>query len=138
MKTGGGDVTLTGVAATGEALKNLTTGRWIMLNQGALGRWYRVIALSEYDEAAYQRQVTLAGRDWDATNFSAPKATVLPSAVTRRVAVEAAVSDGWYKYVGLNGRVVGINRFGASAPAKTIFDKFGFTVENIVAKAKEL
>ena len=47
---------------------------------------------------------------------AAYRESVLPGAVTKRVAVEAAVTDGWYKYVGLNGRVVGINRFGESAP----------------------
>jgi len=58
--------------------------------------------------------------------------SVLPSGVTARVAVEAAVTDGWYKFVGLNGKVVGINRFGESAPAGLLFKEFGFTVENVV------
>jgi len=58
--------------------------------------------------------------------------SVLPSGVTARVAVEAAVTDGWYKYVGMNGKVVGINRFGESAPAGVLFKEFGFTVENVV------
>jgi len=60
------------------------------------------------------------------------KESVLPRAVTARVAVEAAVTDGWWKYVGSNGAVVGINRFGESAPAGTLFKEFGFTVENVV------
>ena len=64
--------------------------------------------------------------------------SVLPAAVTRRVAVEAAVTDGWYKYVGLNGRVVGINRFGESAPDKVLFKEFGFTVENVVKAVEEI
>jgi transketolase len=64
------------------------------------------------------------------------KESVLPSSVTARVAVEAAVTDGWYKYVGMNGKVVGINRFGESAPDKVLFEEFGFTVEN-VTKAVE-
>jgi transketolase len=58
--------------------------------------------------------------------------SVLPAAVTARVAVEAAVTDGWHKYVGLNGAVVGINRFGESAPAGELFKYFGFTVEKVV------
>jgi transketolase len=58
--------------------------------------------------------------------------SVLPSGVTARVAVEAAVTDGWYKYVGMNGKVIGINRFGESAPAGLLFKEFGFTVENVV------
>ena len=58
--------------------------------------------------------------------------SVLPAAVTARVAVEAAVTQGWYKYVGLNGAVVGIDRFGESAPDKDLFEYFGFTVDNVV------
>ncbi|MGB5178918.1 MAG: transketolase [Gammaproteobacteria bacterium] len=57
---------------------------------------------------------------------------VLPGNVTARVAVEAAVTAGWYKYVGLNGAVVGIDRFGESAPAGQLFELFGFTVDNVV------
>ncbi|WP_126452642.1 transketolase [Sulfuriflexus mobilis] len=63
---------------------------------------------------------------------AAYKESVLPAAVTARVAVEAAVTEGWYKYVGLNGKVVGIDRFGESAPADQLFKEFGFTVENVV------
>ncbi len=58
--------------------------------------------------------------------------SVLPSSVQSRVAVEAAVTDGWHKYVGCKGAVVGINRFGESAPANVLFEHFGFTVDNVV------
>jgi transketolase len=61
---------------------------------------------------------------------------VLPSWCRRRVAVEAGVSDFWRKYVGLDGAVIGIDRFGASAPAERLFAEFGFTVENIYQAAK--
>jgi transketolase len=64
--------------------------------------------------------------------------SVLPAAVTARVAVEAAVADGWYKYVGLNGVVVGMNTFGESAPAKELFAYFGFTVEKVVEAVNSL
>jgi transketolase len=57
--------------------------------------------------------------------------SVLPAAVTARVAVEAAVTDGWWKYVGANGKVVGIDTFGESAPAGELFKLFGFTAENV-------
>lgn len=60
------------------------------------------------------------------------KESVLPAAVTARVAVEAAVSDAWYKYVGLNGQVIGMDTFGESAPADELFKYFGFTVEKVV------
>jgi transketolase len=63
---------------------------------------------------------------------------VLPPSVEARLAVEAGATLSWYKYVGLKGGVVGIDRFGASAPAKVLFEKFGFTVDNIVSKARKL
>ncbi|NVJ66253.1 MAG: transketolase, partial [Gammaproteobacteria bacterium] len=66
------------------------------------------------------------------------KESVLPSSVTKRVAIEAGIADYWYKYVGLNGAVVGMTTFGESAPAGELFKHFGFTVENIVAKTNEL
>jgi transketolase len=76
------------------------------------------------------------------TTFDAQDAayreSVLPAAVTRRVAVEAAVTEGWYKYVGLGGRVVGINRFGESAPDKVLFKEFGFTVDNVAKAVEEI
>ncbi|NOR51888.1 MAG: transketolase [Gammaproteobacteria bacterium] len=62
---------------------------------------------------------------------AAYRESVLPKAVTARVAVEAAVTDSWYKYVG-TGAVVGIDHFGESAPADQLFKEFGFTVENVV------
>jgi transketolase len=68
---------------------------------------------------------------------AAYKASVLGTGV-KRVAIEAGVTDGWYKYVGLDGVVVGLDRFGESAPAPLLFKEFGFTVENVVAKAKSI
>ena len=64
--------------------------------------------------------------------------SVLPRSVTKRVAIEAQLSDFWYKYVGFEGRIVGMNSFGESAPAGELFKLFGFTVENVVTKAKEI
>jgi transketolase len=63
---------------------------------------------------------------------------VLPVAVTARLAVEAGSPQGWHKYVGLGGDVVGMARFGASAPAKLLFEKFGFTAEAVAARAAKL
>ncbi|MBQ8708074.1 MAG: transketolase [Succinivibrionaceae bacterium] len=62
--------------------------------------------------------------------------SVLPPEVVSRVAVEAGISDYWYKYVGLKGRVVGMDRFGESAPAEVLFREFGFTAENVAAAAR--
>lgn len=67
---------------------------------------------------------------------AAYRESVLPKSVTRRVAVEAGVTDCWRKYVGLEGQVVGLDRFGESAPAGVLFKHFGFTAEN-VARAVE-
>lgn len=64
--------------------------------------------------------------------------SVLPAAVTARVAIEAAHADFWYKYVGLNGAVVGMTTFGESAPAGELFKLFGFTVDNVVATVNGL
>ena len=63
---------------------------------------------------------------------AAYKQTVLPDGVTKRVAVEAGVRETWWRYVGLKGQVVGIDHFGESAPAKDLFQHYGFTVENVV------
>jgi len=63
---------------------------------------------------------------------------VLPPTVRKRVAIEAGVTDFWRKYVGLDGHVVGIDRFGASAPAEALFKYFGFTVDAVVDAAKSL
>jgi transketolase len=63
---------------------------------------------------------------------------VIPPALTARVAVEQASTVGWHRYVGLNGRIIGMHTFGASAPLKALQEKFGFTPERIVAAAKDL
>ena len=64
--------------------------------------------------------------------------SVMPKAVRARVAVEAAASFGWHKYVGLDGATVTLDRFGASAPAGLLFKEFGFTAENVAANAKKV
>jgi len=69
---------------------------------------------------------------------AAYRESVLPKAVKARVAIEAGVTDYWLKYVGLDGKVIGINRFGESAPADVLFKHFGFTVENVVKAAESV
>lgn len=66
------------------------------------------------------------------------KESVLPCECGKRVAVEAGVTDYWRKYVGLNGRVIGIDTFGESAPAQVVFKHFGFTVDNVISVVKDL
>ena len=66
------------------------------------------------------------------------KESVLPNGVRKRVAVEALSDFGWYKYVGLDGKVIAMEGFGASGPAATLFEHFGFTVDNVVKTVKEV
>lgn len=66
------------------------------------------------------------------------KELVLPSTIRKRIAIEAAITDYWWKYVGFDGDVVGIDTFGESAPAQILFSHFGFTKEHIISKAKNL
>jgi transketolase len=66
------------------------------------------------------------------------KESVLPSDVLPRIAIEAGIADFWYKYVGLDGRIIGMETFGESAPAGDLFKEFGFTVERVLEVAAEL
>ena len=84
------------------------------------------------------RVVNMACFEFFEEQSEAYRKKVLPPVVETRLAVEAGAALGWYKYVGLKGDVIGIDRFGASAPAKVLFEKFGFTVDSIVARAKKL
>uniref|UniRef100_A8GHI8 Transketolase n=12 Tax=Serratia TaxID=613 RepID=A8GHI8_SERP5 len=90
----------------------------------AAGRKVRVVSMPSTD--AFDKQ------------DAAYRESVLPAAVSARVAVEAGIADYWYKYVGLNGAIVGMTSFGESAPAEQLFKEFGFTVDNVVAKAQAL
>ncbi|MHC9213493.1 transketolase [Serratia marcescens] len=90
----------------------------------AAGRKVRVVSMPSTD--AFDKQ------------DAAYRESVLPAAVVARVAVEAGIADYWYKYVGLNGAIVGMTTFGESAPAEQLFAEFGFTVDNVVAKAQAL
>jgi len=84
------------------------------------------------------RVVSMPSTDAFDKQDAAYRESVLPKAVSARVAVEAGIADYWYKYVGLNGAVVGMTSFGESAPAEELFKEFGFTVENVVAQAQAL
>lgn len=84
------------------------------------------------------RVVSLPSTDLFDAQDAAYRESVLPSAVKARVAVEAGIADYWYKYVGLDGAIVGMTTFGESAPAEKLFAEFGFTVENIISHAEAL
>lgn len=89
-------------------------------------------------EGRQVRVVSMPATDvFDAQDVSY-KESVLPSDVTARIAIEAGIADYWYKYVGLDGRIIGMNSFGESAPADELFKLFGFTLENVLETAQEL
>ncbi|OQQ05963.1 transketolase [Vibrio campbellii] len=84
------------------------------------------------------RVVSMPSTDAFDKQDAAYRESVLPSDVTARIAIEAGIADFWYKYVGFDGRIIGMTTFGESAPADQLFEMFGFTVENAVNTAKEL
>lgn len=89
-------------------------------------------------EGAKVRVVSVPSTELFDAQDAVYKEEILPNAVRRRVAIEMAASLSWYKYVGLDGKVIGIDKFGASAPAQTVIDNYGFTVENVVAVVNSL
>ncbi|HJV50709.1 MAG TPA: transketolase [Noviherbaspirillum sp.] len=99
------------------------------------------LAVKSADELAQQgipvRVVSMPCTDLFDRQDAAYKASVLPKGLPR-VAIEAGVTNFWYKYVGLEGDVVGIDTFGESAPAGVLFKHFGFTTDNVVAKVKSV
>ncbi|MTH48807.1 transketolase-like TK C-terminal-containing protein, partial [Intestinirhabdus alba] len=97
----------------------------------AVAAWEKLSA-----EGVKSRVVSMPSTDVFDRQDAAYRESVLPKAVSARVAVEAGIADYWYRYVGLNGAVVGMHTFGESAPAELLFKEFGFTVENVVAKAR--
>ncbi len=84
------------------------------------------------------RVVSMPSTDVFDAQDAAYRESVLPSDVLARVAVEALAADCWYKYVGLDGRVIGMTSFGESAPGGALFEEFGFTVENVVAAVEDV
>ncbi|EOV9226335.1 transketolase [Vibrio parahaemolyticus] len=84
------------------------------------------------------RVVSMPSTDAFDKQDAAYREAVLPSDLTARIAIEAGIADFWYKYVGFDGRIIGMTTFGESAPADQLFEMFGFTVENVVNTAKEL
>lgn len=90
------------------------------------------------DKGKQVRVVSMPSTDVFEAQDASYKEAVLPSDVPSRVAIEASIADYWYKYVGLDGRIVGMTSFGESAPAGDLFKHFGFTVDNVVAVAEEI
>ena len=84
------------------------------------------------------RVVSVPSTDIFDVQDAAYKEEILPNAVRRRVAIEMAATQSWYKYVGLDGAVIGIDKFGASAPAAKVMEEYGFTVAHVVEVVKNL
>jgi transketolase len=100
------------------------------------------IVLDAYERLAAEgiaaRVVSLPSMELFAQQPQEYRDAVLPPAVPARLAVEAAAPQPWYRWVGDHGMVLGIERFGASAPYQRIYQEFGLTVDNVLRKAKEL
>ncbi|RZV02757.1 UNVERIFIED_ORG: transketolase [Serratia quinivorans] len=140
---------LTQQPRTAEQLANVYRGGYVLKDCAGTPEVILIATGSEVGitvEAADQltaagtqvRVVSMPSTDAFDKQDAAYRESVLPAAVTARVAVEAGIADYWYKYVGLNGAIVGMTTFGESAPAEQLFKEFGFTVENVVAKAQAL
>jgi transketolase len=84
------------------------------------------------------RLVSMPSTETFEAQDEAYRESVLPAAVTRRLAVEAGATQSWWRYVGLKGRILGIDRFGASGKAADVFPHFGFTADNVLKQIREL
>ncbi|HCR4079707.1 TPA: transketolase [Proteus mirabilis] len=134
---------------TPEQLDNIEKGGYILKDCDGTPELIFIATGSEVELAvnAYD-QLTAEGRKVRVVSMPATDAfdkqdadyreAVLPAAVKARVAIEAGIADYWFKYVGLDGVIVGMHSFGESAPANELFAEFGFTVENVVTQAKTL
>jgi len=130
-------VTVANIAKGGYVLRDAANPRAVLIATGSEIE----LAVKAADTLAGQgiavRVVSMPSTDVFERQDAAYKAQVLGKGIPR-VAIEAGVTDFWYKYVGLEGAVVGIDTFGESAPAPVLFKHFGFTVENVVGKVKSV
>lgn len=140
---------LTQMPRSAEQLSDVAKGGYVLVDcEGAPE--LIIIATGSEVELAVRAQAELAATGAKVRVVSMPstdvfdqqdaayKEAVLPANVTKRLAVEAGIADYWYKYVGLNGRIIGMTSFGESAPANQLFEMFGFTVDKVVEASKAL
>ncbi|MGR2856327.1 transketolase [Erwinia sp. 1181_3] len=134
---------------TAEQLANVARGAYVLKDCAGTPEVILIatgseveLAVGAYDKLTAEgrkvRVVSMPSTDAFDKQDAAYREAVLPKAVSARVAIEAGIADYWFKYVGLNGAIVGMTSFGESAPAEKLFELFGFTVDNVVAKAKGL
>ena len=135
---------------TAEQLADIAKGGYILLDCGCTTPDAILIATGSEVELAVAaarelsakgkkiRVVSMPSTDCFESQSKEYRQAVLPDAVQARVAIEAGVTTGWYKYTGCKGRVIGLDRFGESAPAEQLFPYFGFTIENVVKAVEEI
>ncbi|ELY5854124.1 transketolase [Cronobacter malonaticus] len=132
-----------------QQLKDVARGGYILKDAGGKPDLILIATGSEVEIAVQAaeklrgdgvavRVVSLPSTDVFDAQDEAYRESVLPFDVSARVAVEAGIADYWYKYVGLKGAIVGMTGYGESAPAEKLFPYFGFTVENVVEKARKV
>jgi transketolase len=132
-----------------EQLANITKGGYILKDCAGTPELIIIATGSEVELAvAAYAELTEAGKKVRVVSMpstetfdkqdAAYREAVLPSSVTKRIAVEAGIADFWHKYVGFGGKIIGMTTFGESAPAGELFKMFGFTTENVVKTANEL
>ncbi|MCL4108340.1 UNVERIFIED_CONTAM: hypothetical protein GTU68_065368 [Idotea baltica] len=129
-----------------EQIANIEKGGYILVDTDGTPDVIVIATGSEVDlavKAAAEsdkkvRVVSMPSVDAYEAQSDAYKESVLPSSVTARVAVEAAIMDGWWKYVGMKGKVIGMTTFGESAPAPELFEYFGITVDNVLKAINEV
>ncbi|MGI2899937.1 transketolase [Shewanella algae] len=140
---------LTQMPRSAEQLSDVAKGGYVLVDCSGAPELI-IIATGSEVELAVKAQAELAATGAKVRVVSMPstdvfdqqdaayKEAVLPANVTKRLAVEAGIADYWYKYVGLNGRIIGMTSFGESAPANQLFEMFGFTVDKVVEAGKAL
>lgn len=132
-----------------ETLANISKGGYVLRDSGGQPDIILIATGSEVQlavaaaeslagDGVAARVVSMPSTDVFDSQDPAYRDAVLPPSVGTRVAIEAGVTDGWWRYVGTSGKIIGIDSFGLSAPAPKLFEHFGFTVENVLTAAREL
>jgi len=111
------------------ALILIATGSEVEL---AVAAWEKLTS-----EGASVRVVSMPSTDTFDKQDAVYRESVLPKAITARIAIEAGIVDYWYKYVGLDGAIIGMQTYGESAPAEQLYQEFGITLDNVIQKSRE-
>ena len=132
-----------------ETLANISRGGYVLRDSGGQPDIILIATGSEVQlamaaaeslagDGVAARVVSMPSTDVFDSQDPAYRDSVLPPSVGTRIAIEAGVTDCWWRYVGSSGKIIGIDSFGLSAPAPKLFEHFGFTVENVLTVAREL